>query len=125
MEASGIVVLRPVLFILTDGVPTDDKGVPADDQVWLGALERLTDAGWKDRPHIIVYGFGAAQQRVLARIATAAAFVAEEGADNKESLAKALTSMLGSLVASARARALQIPEEVPGYRSLPLERARS
>jgi uncharacterized protein YegL len=114
MVGKGIRVLRPVVFLLTDGNPTDKND-------WRDSLSDLTDQNWKPHPNIITYGFGGAQEQVLATIANVAAFVAEEGSNNREALAKALTSLINSLVASAKAQALQIPAEVEGYRSLPLE----
>lgn len=114
MASKGLRVLRPVVFILTDGIPSDDPS-------WQDQLAELTDRSWKAYPNIITYGFGNAREDVLGRIANIAAFAAEKGADNRAALAEALTSMLNSLVASAKTRDFQVPEEVKGYRSIPVE----
>jgi uncharacterized protein YegL len=107
LTGRGLQVLRPVVFLLTDGIPSDE---PRDS--WQADLDRLTDPAWKPHPHIISYGFGDASDRVIARIATAAAFAAEAGAENGEALANALKSLLRSMVASAQTQSLQIPTEV-------------
>ncbi|WP_405017865.1 VWA domain-containing protein [Kitasatospora sp. NBC_00070] len=116
LTARGSRVLRPVVFLLTDGIPTDK---PAGS--WQGQLDDLTDAAWKPHPHIISYGFANAPDWVLARVATAAAFAAEDGEGNSEALANALKSLLKSMVASAKAQSLQIPKEVESYREIPLD----
>ncbi|MGW6204422.1 vWA domain-containing protein [Streptomyces sp. NPDC055089] len=115
----GVRVLRPVAFILTDGIPTDEKDLPGDP--WEDHLNDLLDARWKTHPHIIAYGFGNAREDVLKRIATAAAFVAERGEDNASALRNALNGFLNSMVASAAKRSLEVPEHVKGYRSIPLD----
>jgi len=114
MAHRGLKVLRPVVFLLTDGFPSDHPG-------WLDQLADLTDREWKAHPNIITYGFGDATEAVLSRIANVAAFTAEQGADNRAALSEALTSLLNSLVASAKAEEMQVPESVKGYRSIPLE----
>jgi uncharacterized protein YegL len=117
LSEAGTQVLRPVVFLLTDGVPTDQ---PAGS--WQQDLDELRNPAWRLYPHIITYGFGAASEAVLQKISTVAAFVAEEGVQNtSDALSAALTSLLNSLVASARVRQLQVPEEVKGYRSVPLD----
>jgi uncharacterized protein YegL len=113
MASKGLKVLRPVIFLLTDGVPSDPG--------WRDQLAELTDRSWKAHPNIITYGFGDASEDVLGGIATVAAFAAEKGADNRAALSEALTSMLSSLVASAKAHDFQVPEVVKGYRSIPVE----
>ncbi|MEU6812967.1 VWA domain-containing protein [Streptomyces sp. NPDC046831] len=117
LAEAGTEVLRPVVFLLTDGLPTDK---PSGS--WKRDLDALQDRSWKPRPNIITYGFGDASESVLSTIATAAAYIAEDGdGDNGAALAEAMESLLNSLVASARVQSLQIPEEVEGYRTLPLD----
>jgi uncharacterized protein YegL len=117
LSDAGVEVLRPVVFLLTDGAPTDK---PAG--AWQEGLKLLHDRSWKPYPHIISYGFGAAGEQVLSRISTVAAYLAEgDAAATGAALSEALASLLNSLVASAKARQLQVPEEVKGYKSIPLE----
>lgn len=113
LAEARINVLRPVVFLLTDGEPTDESS-----QEWKEALRRLTDHQWRRHPHIITYGFGAASDAVLTEVATKAAYVAEERTSNSEALILALSSMLNSLVTSARSRQLQVANSVPGMRTL-------
>jgi uncharacterized protein YegL len=112
----GIQVLRPVVFLLTDGAPSDEP-----EGSWEPDLKDLQDPAWKPHPHIITYGFSQARAEFIARIATVAAFAAEPGAENSAALSAAMSGMLNSLVASGRTQQLQVPEEVQGYRSVPLD----
>lgn len=105
-------VLRPTVFLLTDGEPTDGG--------WEAAYSAAVGRSWRRHPHIIAFGFGQANESVLARIATKGAFLAEDVAD-KEAITSMLSSLLNTLLASASAQELQLPVEVPGYRSVPLE----
>ncbi|MEU4162654.1 VWA domain-containing protein [Actinoplanes sp. NPDC026670] len=113
LTAQGKAVLRPIMFFLTDGAPTDGE--------WENAFRTLVDKGRRRRPHVVTYGFGAAPEEVLSRIATKAAFVADGSSGQDEALSTALHSMLNSLVASAQADELLIPAQASGYKSVPLE----
>lgn len=117
LSAKNVQPLRPVVFLLTDGAPADRP--PAR---WVEAFDALTDRGWRPHPHVITYGFGEAVEAVLKRMATAAAFIAEpdRGTDT-QAVTAALSTMLNSLVATAQARTLQVPDHVKGYRALPIE----
>ncbi|MFF4697538.1 vWA domain-containing protein [Streptomyces chattanoogensis] len=118
LRDAGSQVVRPVVFLLTDGIPTDEP-----DDAWLADYQELRDPAWKPRPQFITYGFGQASEAVLKRISTAAAYLAEDASEEATAaaLTGALTSMLNSLVASAKSRRLEIPQAVKGYRSVPLD----
>jgi len=117
LSSAGVNVLRPFVIFLTDGAPTDESA-----DAWLGPLGRLLDKGWRRHPHTMSYGFGNAGEHVLRKISTLRAFTAEESIKGSvEALSSALNSILRSLVASAQKKQLQIPEDVAGFRSIPLD----
>jgi len=113
LKAEGKAVLRPAVFLLTDGAPTDND--------WSDAFATLVDRNWSRRPHVITFGFGAAHEAVLSKVSTKAAFLAESSSSQKEALSTVMSSLLHTLVASARREELQIPEKVPGFTSVPIE----
>jgi uncharacterized protein YegL len=113
LNAQGKAVLRPCVFFLTDGEPTDPG--------WEAAFDRLTDPHWSRRPHVIAYGFGAASDAVLRRVGTKGAFAADGTAEPDEALSRAISSLLNTLVASARVEAMHVPTSAVGYRTIPIE----
>lgn len=113
LNAQGKAVLRPAVFFLTDGAPMDSN--------WEAAFRRLVDPSSKRRPHVITYGFGQARQDVLAKVATKAAFLATGEADQQTALSQAISSLVNSLVASARAEEMRIPASAEGYHVIPVE----
>lgn len=113
LNADGKGVLRPAVFLMTDGAPTD-----AD---WLDAFQDLVAPDWRRHPHVITYGFGTAPPEILAKIATKGAFIAEQQTENRQAITEVITSMLRTLVASAKAERLQIPTDIEGFTSVPLE----
>ncbi|MFD1148173.1 VWA domain-containing protein [Saccharothrix hoggarensis] len=113
LNAGGKGVLRPAVFMMTDGVPTDPG--------WEAAFQNLVAKSWRRHPHVISYGFGEARPDVLAKIATKGAFIAEKNTESKTAITEAVTSMLRTLVASAKAEQLQLPTEVEGFTTIPLE----
>ncbi|MEV6169917.1 VWA domain-containing protein [Streptomyces sp. NPDC051954] len=112
LRGMGMAVLRPVVFLLTDGLPTDDG--------WHDAFRRLVNRSWSRYPHVITYGFGAADPDVLGKVATKAAFLADADTDQDHALLEALGSLLNSLVASSRAGEMQIPRSAPGFTAQPV-----
>ncbi|MFI6540949.1 VWA domain-containing protein [Nonomuraea sp. NPDC050547] len=118
LRGKGVAVLRPVVFLLTDGNPTDRPG-----GVWKDALTSLLDPDWRAHPRTITYGFGDASEAVLKQVSTLAAYIADDDRrdDNKNALASALNSLLNSLVASAVAQQLLVPEKVEGFKTVPLD----
>lgn len=106
---TGRGVLRPVVFILTDGAPSDKD--------WAIQFNALTDKGWKHYPHTVSFGFGDAVGPVLARIGTLRAFKA--AVDDKAAITTMLNTLLHTLVQSAGADGLRVPKHVPGYDTIP------
>ncbi len=113
LNAIGKGVLRPAVFLLTDGIPTDSG--------WETAFRNLVAPSWRRYPHVITYGFGEARTDVLSKIATKAAFIADDTTGNRTAITEAMTSMLRTLVASAKAEQLKMPTEVQGFTSIPIE----
>jgi uncharacterized protein YegL len=99
-------VLRPAVFFLTDGVPTDPN--------WLNSFQRLVDRAWPRRPHVITYGFGGAKREVLEKVATKALFLAN-GSDTETALSEAISSLVSSLIQSSSTAEFQIPTRAPGF----------
>jgi uncharacterized protein YegL len=117
LSAASVSVLRPVVFVLTDGAPTDR---PVG--TWKDGVALLKDRSWKRYPHIVTYGFGSASETVLKSLATAAAYMAEgDPSQTGEALSQALSHMLNSLVASAKTRQVELPPEIAGCRTLTLD----
>jgi uncharacterized protein YegL len=121
-------VLRPAVFFMTDGLPTDGmdpdaKEPNADHRIWKASLNRLVDENWERHPHVVTFGFGQANESVLGMIATLRAFLAENpaGEDESESLKKVFTTLIKTLTASAVKGQLQVPTDISGFRSVPIE----
>ena len=119
-------VLRPVVFFMTDGAPSDgakpgDPKLTPDHQVWRQSLARLIDPAWDRRPHIITFGFGQANASILGQVATLQAFAAADPRNQEESLRKVFASLVATLAASANSGGLRLPEQVDGFREVPLE----
>lgn len=113
LRASGFAVLRPVVFLLTDGAPSDRP-----DGEWEKAHAQLIDKDWKYHPHVITYGFGEAVESIVARMATKVSYMAAANEDNSEALATIMSTLLNSLVSSAAAGHLELPENVRGCRTI-------
>lgn len=114
LNAAGKAVLRPAVFLFTDGFPSDENE-------WQARFNELVAPSWRRRPHVITYGFGEARADVLGKMATKAAFLADSRTEDKEALTKTLTSLLQTLVASAKAEELLIPADLPGFIRVPVE----
>jgi uncharacterized protein YegL len=99
LRGEGYKVHRPVVFFLSDGVPTDG---PA----WRGPHAVLTDRKQTPAaPNIIACGIGDAQAQTMIEVATSPqfAFVAKSGADVGRAISEFFHSLTASLVASGQA----------------------
>ena len=114
LNAAGREVLRPVVFVLTDGQPTDDAGHIT--QAWRQDYDRLVDRSWRRHPNIVPFGFGGATVDVLKDMATinGAAFLARDPSKS-DALRKIFATLLSTLVASAQSNELRLPAEVDGF----------
>ncbi|WP_067792247.1 vWA domain-containing protein [Actinomadura formosensis] len=114
LQDKGYSVLRPVVFLLTDGAPTDR---PTD--AWREPHRALVDREWRRHPRIISFGFGEAVEEILRAMSTVQTYMADPAlGDATSALPEAMNGMLSSMVASVQARRLMLPNEVAGYRVL-------
>ncbi|MFL6140467.1 MAG: vWA domain-containing protein [Labedaea sp.] len=114
LKAQNMAVLRPAVFLLTDGQPTD-----AD--TWAARFSALVDRSWSRRPHVLTFGFGKATADSIGGMATKAAFLAKKNLEEKEALTRMLTTLLNTLVASAPIGELVIPTDLPGFERVPVD----
>jgi uncharacterized protein YegL len=118
LKQDGCDVLRPAVFFLTDGQPTDDE------KNWTSALDELTSSEFPYRPNIIAFGFGDANPEVLTRVATLVAYQAEDGVNVAVALkewARALTKSIISSVTGPKPT-LAIPPVPAGFREIPVDK---
>ncbi|MFI0480848.1 VWA domain-containing protein [Actinomadura sp. 9N215] len=117
LQDQGYSVVRPVVFLLTDGAPADRP-----TSAWQEPHRALVDPEWKRHPRVISFGFGDAVEAVVRRMSTVQTYMADPAlGDATSALPEAMNGMLSSMVASVQARELRLPNEVAGYRVLPEE----
>lgn len=63
---------RPIVLFVSDGQPTDPV-------TWPTAFAALVDPNWADKPNVIAFGIGDADQETLGRIGTFGIFLARDG----------------------------------------------
>lgn len=114
LHDAGREVLRPVAFVLTDGMPTNSSGHIT--QEWRIEYDQLVDKAWRRHPNVVPFGFGGVTADVLKDMSTinGMAFLAE-ASGNSESLKKIFATLLNTLVASAKHNELQLPTQVDGF----------
>ncbi|MFP8944109.1 vWA domain-containing protein [Streptomyces fenghuangensis] len=123
LKAEGHDVYRPVVFFLSDGIPTDGD--------WRSALKELDAEKFRYAPKIIAFGISDADAAIISEVANFKAFIQE---NDKVSPAVALrefaSSLTRSIVNSATSMAarggegfqLQVEDQVPGFSSLSLDK---
>ena len=107
LVADGYRVFRPAVFFLTDGHPTD---APAE---WRDALTAVLDEDFPHRPNVIAFGFGDADDTILAEVATVVAYRASDAISASEAIASFGTLLVESVVGSGAAGYLRLPELPP------------
>jgi uncharacterized protein YegL len=117
MKADGYKVLRPAVFFISDGEPTD-SGYWEDDHADL--VNKTTNP---QAPNIIAFGVDKADRYVMKKVATVAAFMAMENVNPGAALKEIMRSLTASIVASASAAkpTMIIPPAPEGTFSLPLD----
>lgn len=105
LRAADVRVLRPMMFFMTDGYPTD---------AWEVALRELHSPNFRERPTIVAIGFGTADPNILREVGgdKGRAFMISDTIDIRnavDSISTALTSMLTSTVQSSITKAANAP----------------
>jgi uncharacterized protein YegL len=117
LKAEGHQVLRPAVFFLSDGHPNDTGEWPASHR-------RVTDTAWGPHPNILAFGFGQADQTIIAQIATRRAFMADGTLGPAQALQEFAHSLIRSIVNSGTSAtpdggmSLAVPDEVPGFTTI-------
>jgi uncharacterized protein YegL len=114
LKNAGRQVLRPVAFLLTDGVPTDKTGHRTEE--WRSDYKALVSKSYANHPNVVPFGYGQASPQFLMDVATLpnTAFLAKDGG-TEGALKKVIPALLNTLIASANDNALSVPTEVDGY----------
>lgn len=117
LKDQGLRVYRPVIFFISDGVPTDDG-------LWQPAYKDLIDPSGA-YPHIIAFGIEDAVSETIGQIGTKAAFIQDHGRGigAGTALREILNSLTNTIVNSSnRAEpTLVIPPAPDGTVEVPLE----
>ena len=116
LRADGFRVIRPAVFFLTDGKPTDSKGKQTSAE-WPEELARLKQGPKSVKPNIIAFGIGKADPGIILKIATNEDYALVSLGETRmsEALANFADSLTKSIVASGQALAT-------GSTELPLTR---
>jgi uncharacterized protein YegL len=70
LKASGVTVLRPAVFFISDGAPIDGDDTNGESRTWSVALKALTSESFPYRPNIVAFGIGAADPSVIQEVAS-------------------------------------------------------
>lgn len=95
MKAESYIVMRPVVFFLTDGYPD-----PRED--WRQALDELL--ALRARPHILAFGIGDSDPAIIQQIATSPEYAHQQasGADTGRALTNFISALTQSVVSSGQ-----------------------
>lgn len=119
LKGAGHQVLRPAVFFLTDGQPNDTD--------WEDAYKRVTDPSWGPHPNILAFGFGNADAKTLQQVATIRAFISDQSLSPAQALNEFAQSLIRSIVRSGSSggsgggMSLAMPDEVPGFTTIPAD----
>jgi uncharacterized protein YegL len=121
-RAAGDRWYRPAVIFISDGRPTDEP------ERWRAALARLTDPTWKRRPNVLAFGFGQADQEILAAVTSNLpnrAFIAAEGSEPATVVPELLKGLIQSIVSSSASvyegAALLVPPDLPSMHAIPVD----
>lgn len=98
LKANNFKVMRPAVFFLTDGEPTD----AAKD--WQDAFAALTDPSFRARPNVVPFGILDAKKDILDQIAShkgqQKSFLSKDESAG-QAIAKMIELLVGSIIESA------------------------
>ncbi len=89
LSAHRLRVHRPLVFFLSDGQPTDPV-------TWPAAFSSLADPSWADRPRMVAYGVGDADEAALSRIGTFRCYLGRDGIRLGKALIAAVMHVLST-----------------------------
>ncbi|MFG3131631.1 vWA domain-containing protein [Streptomyces tendae] len=121
LKADGHDVYRPVVFFLSDGIPTDEG--------WRTELKELNV--FRYAPKIIAFGISDADAATITEVANFKAFLQQNDSISPAvALREFASSLTRSIVSSATSMSaqggdgfqLQVDEQVPGFTSLSLDK---
>ncbi|UXY31074.1 vWA domain-containing protein [Streptomyces sp. HUAS TT20] len=121
LKAEGHDVYRPVVFFLSDGIPTDDD--------WRTPLKDLN--AFRYAPKIIAFGISDADSATITEVANFKAFIQQDSSITPAvALREFASSLTRSIVNSATSMSaqggegfqLQVDEQVSGFTSLSLDK---
>ncbi|MFD5638349.1 hypothetical protein ACFWJM_29975 [Streptomyces sp. NPDC127077] len=105
--------MRPVVFLITDGIPSDEG--------WEEAFADLIAPSNRFRPHVATFGMGEAGREVIAKVSTLAAYLVADGVETERALPSVFSSVMSSIESSSSSGRLDLPLELPGFRTVPLD----
>jgi len=92
LKSQGYRVIRPAVFFITDGEPTDD-------QSWEPTYRSLIDKNSNRRaPNVVAFGVKGANATTIGKIGTAGALIAGRGTEPGNVLKEILRSLTNSIV---------------------------
>lgn len=105
-KANGYRILRPCVFFITDGVPSDGK--------WQDEFDQLINHKWA--PNVIAFGVDGARPDIIRKVGSLKAFMAESGVSAGPALASIMESVGQTVVQSVTGdgRKLVLPPPPPG-----------
>jgi len=119
LKSQGNTVYRPVVFFLTDGMPT---------VTWKEEWDDLVSPSFRYHPNIVAFGIGKADRVTIGNLATLHAFIqSEDNLSPALALREFAFALTRSIVKSGVSMAkkgglkLEIPSTVPGFTSVPVD----
>ncbi|REE97468.1 sigma-70 family RNA polymerase sigma factor [Thermomonospora umbrina] len=123
LKAESRRVMRPAVFLLTAGMPTDGYG-------WTDAYRQLTDPGWASRPHIVAFGINTANTAntaIIRQVATIQGFIADGSLRPAEAISEFVRALTRSVIDSGpsigpQGGTLSLPQDgVRGFNAIATE----